>query len=297
MVHITRLMDGYPLFKALDSPIRIEILEMLLRDESMNMNEISTALNLTNAAITMHVKKLEDCGLISIVTATGKRGTQKICRLNEDKIIVDLVRLMDEKLCYDSEINVGHYSGYQVFPTCGLASPEALIGEFDEPRYFAAPERINAGVLWFAKGFVEYMIPNYLKANQMVREIQIEMEIASEAPGYCENWPSDVYMYLNGTELGSWLIPGDYGKTRGIFNPAWWPDWNQHGVLKLLTINGEGCFIDGCVMSDITIDSLCITPDSDLSFRLAIPTRRRTSVDSPFTARILATTIKESRSA
>lgn len=275
MIHITELMSGYPLFKALDSPIRIKILELLLKEKNLNMNEIASALELTNAAITMHVKKLEECGIISIGTATGKHGTQKICYLNEDKIIIDLINTNDTDLWYESEINVGHYSSYQVFPTCGLATKDALIGEVDDPRYFAAPERVNAGVLWFSKGFVEYMIPNYIKANQKIKEIQIEMEIASEAPGYCENWPSDIYMYFNGIELGSWLITGDYGETRGLFNPSWWPNWNQHGVLKLLTINNYGTFIDGLELSNLTLDDLNINYKSEFTFRLAVPDKAK----------------------
>jgi predicted transcriptional regulator len=84
---------------------------------------------------------------------------------------------------YEIEIPVGNFTRYKVYPTCGIATRTALIGEVDEPRYFDAPEVKDAGILWFTKGFVEYRIPNYLKKNQMIQELQISFEISSEAPG------------------------------------------------------------------------------------------------------------------
>lgn len=274
MVHITDLKSGLPVFKALDSEIRLQILELLLKYKNLNMNEIAGKLQLTNAAVTMHIKKLEECGIISIGTATGKHGTQKICYLNEDKIIVEL-RKEEDNNYYEVDINVGHYSAYQVFPTCGLATRDSIIGEVDEPRYFADPSRIDAEVIWFTKGYIEYRIPNYLKPDQTLREIQVSMEISSEAPGYCENWPSDIYIYFNDVELGYWISPGDYGEKRGIFNPSWWPNWNQHGVLKLLTINEYGTFIDGWKLSDITLEDLNLNYKSDFALKLSVPEKAK----------------------
>lgn len=271
MLHITDLKTGLAVFRALDSEIRIQILELLLKHKNLNMNDIANKLQLSNAAITMHVKKLEECGIISIGTATGKHGTQKICYLNEDKIIVELRKEEESSKYYEVELNVGHYSSYQIYPTCGLATKDNIIGEVDEPRYFADPERINAGIVWFTKGYIEYRIPNYIKPYQDLKEIQISMEISSEAPGYCEDWPSDIYMYFNDVELGYWTSPGDYGEKRGIFNPSWWPSWNQHGVLKLLIINKYGTFIDGWQLSNITLNDLQLNSKSDFVLRLSVP--------------------------
>lgn len=94
---------------------------------------------------------------------------------------------------YDLDLSIGHYSSYEIEPTCGIATKDKLIGEVDNPNYFADPERINSSILWFTKGFIEYRIPNYLKPNQKFSEIQLSMEISSEAPGICNDWPSDIY--------------------------------------------------------------------------------------------------------
>lgn len=270
MLHITDLKSGLDLFKALDSEIRIKMLELLFKHKSLNMNELSGSLQLSNAAITMHVKKLENCGIIKITTASGKHGTQKICSLSEDKIIIELLRNEENNNYYQANISIGHYSSYQVFPTCGLATKDKLIGEFDDPRYFADPERINADILWFGKGFIEYRIPNYLKPDQTMTEIQISMEICSEAPGYCDNWPSDIYFYFNNVRLGYWTCPGDLGGRRGILNPLWWPDHSQYGILKLISINKHGTFLDGYQLSNITLDDMSLSYTSDFILKLSV---------------------------
>lgn len=184
--------------------------------------------------------------------------------------MVDL-RSKDAENLYEVEIKVGHYSDYQAVPTCGLATKDSIIGDFDDPRYFADPDRIDAEIIWLTEGYLEYRIPNYLKSNQSFREIQFSLELGSEAPGYCDNYPSDIYFYINGIEIGSWTSPGDFGDTRGNFNPDWWPpQLNQYGMLKLIRINKKGSFIDGCRISDVTLDQIQLDYKSELTFRVAV---------------------------
>ena len=222
----------------------------------------------------MHIKKLEEASLITIRTSSGQHGVQKICSVSENRIVIDLGK-EDYKDFYEANIGVGQYSSYEILPTCGIASKTSFIGELDDPRYFADPERVNAGIIWFTKGFVEYQIPNYLKPNQNIKELQISMEIASEAPGYSENWPSDIYMYFNDIELGYWISPGDYASKKGIFTPNWWPKFNQHGLLKVLSINNSGTFIDGKQISDIVLNDLDLNYKSTFKLKFAVPSKAK----------------------
>lgn len=270
MIHIKELRSGLNIFKALGSEIRIEILEILAKNQSLNLNDLATKLKLTNGAITMHIKKLEESGLIEINTAVGKHGIQKICYLNEEKLMVEL-RSKDTENLYEVEIKVGHYSNYQAFPTCGLATKDSIIGDFDEPRYFADPQRIDSEIIWLSEGFLEYRIPNYLKSNQTFKEVQFSMELSSEAPGFNNSWPSDIYFYLNDIEIGFWTSPGDFGDVRGAFNPDWWPPHlNQYGMLKLIRINDEGSFIDGCRISNVTLSDIGLDYKSNINFKIAV---------------------------
>ena len=122
------------------------------------------------------------------------------------------------------------------------------------------------------KGYVEYRLPNYLKENQIPTELQISLELSSEAPGVSSNWPSDISFWLNDILLCSWTSPGDFGEKRGIFAPDWWSSgWNQYGLLKLLTVSREGTFMDGHKMSDLTIHDLSLSYKSEMRFRIGVP--------------------------
>ncbi len=272
MLHIKSLDEGLDVFKALGSDIRVEIIKLLIKNKGMNMNALASSLNITNGALTSHVKKLEDCGIITIVSESAGHGNQKKCMVHLDKILIELES--DEVLenVYETEIKIGHYSDYQVFPTCGLATPSTLIGEVDDARYFAHPDRINSDILWFTRGYVEYMIPNFIPAGQKLTQIIISAELSSEAPGVNNTWPSDIFFYLNDTCLGMWTSPGDFGDVKGLFTPDWWfPNWNQYGLLKLIVINNEGTFIDGLKISSVSLDDLKLDYKSNIRFKFEVP--------------------------
>ena len=271
MLHITSLDDGLEIFKALGSDVRIQILNILLENSNMSMKDLANHLNITNGALTGHIKKLENCGLITTSAESIVHGNQKICSIHWDRIIVDLEKQVVDENVYNAEIKIGHYSNYDIAPTCGLASANAIIGEVDDPRYFEHPDRYNAEILWFTNGYVEYVIPNFIPNLQKITQISITMELSSEAPVINSDWPSDIEFYLNDTLLGSWMSPGDFGDVKGMFTPAWWPkNWNQYGLLKLLVINKKGTFVDGLKISDVTIDQFNLDYRSSIRFKLAV---------------------------
>ena len=272
MLHIKSLDEGLELFKALGSDIRVEIVKILLNENSMNMNELASRLNITNGALTSHIKKLEECGVVTVSSEASGHGNQKVCSVHLDKILIELQNKPQNENIYTTDIKVGLFSDYSVYPTCGLATSNRLIGEVDDTRYFAHPERYEADILWFTKGFVEYSVPNFVPANQKIDEICFSMELSSEAPGVNNVWPSDIYFYLNDTLLGTWTSPGDFGDVKGIFTPDWWfPNWNQYGMLKMLVINHKGTFIDGLQISETSIDEFKLTSKSTLKFKLEVP--------------------------
>jgi predicted transcriptional regulator len=90
MIHITSLDDGLELFKALGSDIRIQILKILLENNQMSMNQLANELNISNGALTGHIKKLEECGLISTSNDSSGHGNQKLCSLIQDRILVEI---------------------------------------------------------------------------------------------------------------------------------------------------------------------------------------------------------------
>jgi predicted transcriptional regulator len=272
MLHIKSVDEGRSVFKALGSDIRLDIVKVLLNENGLNMNELAERLNITNGALTSHIKKLEECGIVTISPDASGHGNQKICSIHLDKILFELQDRPQNENVYTTDIKVGLFSDFNVYPTCGIATSNRLIGEVDDKRYFAHPDRYEADILWFTKGFVEYTIPNFVPRNQKIDEIVISAELSSEAPGVNNVWPSDIYFYINDTLLGTWTSPGDYGDVKGIFTPDWWfPNWNQYGLLKMIVVNHKGTFIDGLKISDVTIDQFELTPGSIIKFKLAVP--------------------------
>ena len=273
MLHVKNLDEGLEIFKALGSELRINIIKLLQENHEMNMNELATSLGITNGALTGHIKKLEESGIIQVMTERGSHGNQKVCKVAVDKIVVDVESEENEEdqNIYYTEVKVGHYSDYEVYPTCGLATSQAIVGEVDDPRYFSHPDRINAGILWFTKGYIEYIIPNLLPSATKIDQITVSLEISSEAPGINNDWPSDISILLNDVKIGTWTSPGDYGDVQGIFTPDWWfPNWNQYGLLKMIVINKKGTFVDGLKISDVTINEFNLDYKSTVRFKFEI---------------------------
>ena len=273
MLYIKKLDDGVEIFKALGSELRIQILKLLLEQQEMNMNELAAALGITNGALTSHIRKLEQAGLVQVLTEQGSHGNEKRCRAAVDKILVDIRDSEKDsgKNTYTAEVKIGHYSDYQVFPTCGLATVREVIGQMDDPRYFNFPKRVDAGILWFTRGYVEYRIPNELPAGMKMDRLALSVELSSEAPGVNNNWPSDISFFLNDVRLGSWMSPGDFGDVHGIFTPDWWmARLNQYGLLKRIEISDRGTFVDGLKISDVTMEQLNLDYKSPIRFRFQV---------------------------
>jgi predicted transcriptional regulator len=255
-------------YEALASEVRLKIIE-LLQHEEMSIKELAEALGLSSAITSVHVTKLQKAGLVSCRNKRIQGGTYKFCSLSTQHLQINLApAAAGSRKLVEISIPVGHYTDVQAHPTCGLASVEKLIGQYDDPRFFMDPERVHAGILWFGRGYVEYKVPNYLFLNQKLNEIEVSMELGSEAPNTDVRWPSDIRFFMNGSYLGKWTSPGDFGDRKGRLTPDWWPpDVNQYGMLKVLRINSNGTFVDGQRISELKIDDVDWSSDS-WSFRM-----------------------------
>lgn len=259
-----------PIYEALSSNVRIKIIE-ILSVKALNIKEIANEMKLSSAIITMHINKLEKAGIVKAERVKIKGGTQKICYLVMDSLQIEFPKTNKDTIkAHEYALSVGHYTDFQVTPTCGLSTTDKIIGYFDDPRYFWDAERVNASILWFTRGFIEYKLPNYLLESQQPIELEISLEICSEAPGYNEDWPSDITFFINGINIGYWTSPGDFAKEKGKYTPDWWNrDINQYGMLKVIKINKEGTFIDGRKMSDIKLDDINIL-SKQWSFKISV---------------------------
>ena len=80
---IENLTEGYAVYDALASYTRLDILNVLLKNNEMNLDDISKALNITKGSLTMHIKKLEEAGA-AVKVDTPREAIEALCRLALD---------------------------------------------------------------------------------------------------------------------------------------------------------------------------------------------------------------------
>ena len=68
-------------FNAISDPTRRDILMSLTADKQ-NVNALADKFDMTRQAVSLHVKYLQECGVISI----NKEGRERICQLEVQKL-------------------------------------------------------------------------------------------------------------------------------------------------------------------------------------------------------------------
>lgn len=258
--------------QALASEARLMILEVL-SNQTLNVNEIATQLNLPQSNISTNIKILEEAGLIKVETAPGKKGSQKLCSVPYDEVVVQLPGIRKEvaQNVIEVAMPIGLYTDFEVYPPCGLCSREEIIGLLDVPDSYLNPKRAKASLLWFERGFVEYKFPNNVKGNTVLEQLELSIELSSEVPGTNLDWPSDITVWINGVEIGTWTSPGDFGDVRGKFTPEWWKlAGSQYGLLKNWRVTESATFIDGTEVSAITLADLSLREHSSVKVRVGM---------------------------
>ena len=263
--------DSEEIFKALGSGTRLKILELLSRQE-LNINGLGQALGIAHPTVSKHVQILEQAGLVTSEYMSGEQGMQKRCRLHYDRLIISLEAMRVPDIhSEEMEMPIGMYTSAHPVITCGLASRDKIIGFMDEPQAFLLPERSQAQVLWMAGGAVEYIFPNTVPALMEIYGVDLSMEICSECLDFNNDYPSDITLWINGVEIGTWTSPGDMGDRRGRLNPAWWnPHDSQYGFLKVWSLDADGASIDSTPLSDINIKDIAVAPRQPVTVRIGI---------------------------
>ncbi|MCI0394967.1 MAG: helix-turn-helix domain-containing protein [Chloroflexi bacterium] len=257
--------------KALGSDKRLAILH-LLGANTCSVLEIAETLDIPQSTATLHINILEKAGLIKTDLQPAKRGLQRVCARLYDQVVIQLpTERTSEETAVEVSMPIGAFVDVEVAPTCGLASESGIIGHLDDPAAFYEPERIQAQLLWFRRGYVEYRFPNRLPPDAIVDSLEVSFEICSEAPLHHSDWPSDVTVWINGREVGAWTSPADFGGERGALTPAWWDNSNsQYGLLKVWKLTAQGSFVDGRHVSNVTLDDLGLAAGAFIRVRIGV---------------------------
>lgn len=260
-------------FKALSSPIRLNILHTLV-DKPLNISELAECFSLPLSSAALHVRVLEEAGLIFIQEKPGIRGSQKLCAIFFEDIYLNMAPRKRETTNTQDigfRMPLGNFFDCSITPPCGIAGSRGPVGVDDSTITFYNPSRIHAQLIWFTSGFLEYRFPIHTIKGKTIRELIFSFEACSEAAGYNNDWPSDITVWINHEEVFTFRSTGDFGGTRGIFNPAWWPDNStQYGELHHLEISEQGCFGDGRKTAELSVETILNTEADYISFKIGV---------------------------
>jgi predicted transcriptional regulator len=260
--------------RGISSPARIRILKLLREQGPLNVNEISDALDLPQSTIATHIQVLERAQLIETEIVKATKGQQKICSIRYDEIIIrfDDQDALKAKDYVEVSMPIGLYTGCDVSAPCGLCSTESVLGVLDVPDFFLDPNRMNASLIWFSRGFVEYKFPNNGKVlNARIDKLEFVMELSSEVPGTSLNWPSEISLWVNNVKVGSWISPSDFGDKRGLYTPQWWKlEGSQYGKLVTWQVSRSGTSVNDVQISDISLDKLELDKHHGIRLRIGI---------------------------
>ncbi|WP_390409187.1 ArsR/SmtB family transcription factor [Lacticaseibacillus jixiensis] len=271
-MEIDYVHSSLPLLHALDSQTRMDILNLVAK-QKLTVTEVADQLHYSKAIISRHVEALRAVGLIQVSASDSGDHRQKLLSAATDNIIINLPEQVFPTLKrFTYNIPLGNYfSNDGITPTCGLASKSAIIGEMDDPNAFLLPQRLDASLIWFAHGSVEYIIPNQVVNDLQPEMLEISLELSSEFPESNNNWPSDISFWLNDLKVGTYTVPGNYSDVRGRLTPSWWDSrFSQYGLLKHIRIHKDDTGIDGQHLSAVSLKDLNLDHSQFLHLRIGI---------------------------
>jgi predicted transcriptional regulator len=272
-------MRQFAVVRGLASPVRVRILQLLRRSGPLNVNQIAEALELPQSTVATNVQILTEAELIETSLGKASKGQQKVCWARFDEIVIQLSPdppNRDTNLV-EVEMPLGLYTNCEVTAPCGMCSTERVMGVLDVPDLFLDPARVQAALIWFGRGFVEYKFPNNAKlVNRAIETLEFELELSSEVPGTNKDWPSDISVWVNDVAVGVWTAPGDYGDRRGRFTPRWWKlEGSQYGDLTTWRIGADGTSINGKRVSNVGLGKLGLPDHHSIRLRIGIDEKAR----------------------
>lgn len=273
-VNIDDEVKAEKIIYALNCKTRRDILRLLCCD-ILTIQTLAERLNVSVSTMSEHVSALVKSGLVSICRKDGADRHGKYVARQYERIEMALIDDNKSKIDNDSvvyHIPIGSYSSFKIKQYCGMVREEGYIEGRDDPDVFYSPLRSYAQLIWFDEGFLEYTVSLHDIDLKSVNSVSLSLELCSEAPGYNENWKSDIFFSFNGIEVCNYVSPGDFGARHGVLTPSWWAEGTntQYGLLKNVSVDGNGTFIDGERVSFVNIEDIGIKNNKILKFAFGV---------------------------
>lgn len=258
---------------ALSNPERIAIMKYLT-DANKPLAAISKELNIPITTVTRHINALAEAGLIVVNYQPGIKGHAKYCAHALTSFTINLSSKNEsaDQKSYSVEMPIGMFAHCHISAPCGLLGRTQPLIKYDDPKQFFTPSRAEAELLWFNIGHISYNFPTEPLYHHRCSSISFSFECCSETEYYNERWPSDLTVSVNGIELLTTTLPGDFGGRRGKYSPEYWSiNSTQYGILKNIKVTEKGVYEDNVLVNgNIKFDDLDLYSGNAVQLQLEI---------------------------
>ena len=258
---------------ALANKLRLKILNRLSYGP-VSIPDLAKIFYTSLSTMVYHTETLKKAHLINIQLIPTKTGSVRMCYPLIQKV----------ELAFTRKYNLNSLSNEIVY-TCGVGDYiEASKGIdinyvvdqdkmfIDRPNAIFLNDRHDAKLLWTRNGTITYAFPNEFIFKQKTDEIEVSMEICSEALNYNNKYRSDITFWINDVELFTWECPGDFGDRPGMLSPAWWQNnkiVTQYGRLVTFFIRKDGVYFDDTnVNPSVKISNLHLKSGNKLTLKI-----------------------------
>ena len=257
---------------ALSSSTRLQILRQL-QEGNKTIPQLAQENNLATTSVVYHTEILANAGLIDIALTPSQKGDVRTCYKVLRKLGINVAQPYNaEKTTKQVTLScgVGTFVDCSSDFDCSFATKEQVFISRWDSVY--RNERYLAEIIWANKGFLKYAFPNDFAKNNACQELEISLEICSEAINYDNHYKSDVTFWINDVELCTYTCLGDFGDRPGRLNPDWWLTQDsptQYGQLVTIKIDSNGVYLNGDLLNKkVKLNSLNLASSNKLTFKL-----------------------------
>ncbi len=210
-----------------------------LAGRAASVSDIASALDLAASTTALHIETLEEAGLIRTELEPASRGLRKICARAYDAIILELP--VDEQPAPTHAIELSMPIG--AFADCQAAADlragqqgrrhHRLAGR---PGLVLRARRARcAADLVFARAISSTAFRTAAGGRPRRVAAAAAWRSALKAPLLALDWPSDITLWINGVEIGTWTIARRFRRrARVASRPSGGrPRNTQYGLLKV----------------------------------------------------------------
>ncbi len=260
--------------QALGNKERFCILKRLLLTP-MTLVEIVNEFGLSNSSVMYHLKLLIDAGFVKASYLPSKKGKTQLFYSSLYVLNIDFFKKVFTPAfsTIRKSVPVGAYTDAYFDANFRIRDKDTnMCLRFNKNDVFNN-QRFNANSLWTECGFVEYSFSNdFIDENNIskLKRIDFSVEVCSEVFLYRNDYKSEIFFYINGIELCSFISSGDYGERRGKYTEEIIPPTNsQYGNYVNVAVTNEGVLLnEKLVNTAVTLSDLHLIKDNKIKFKL-----------------------------